>query len=155
MGGRPLPLTRGCFSACRFTFLSRATCSFFVKDILLQAENVLRETMEHIIGTALTDTQWLQCTLAPAQGGLGIDSPHTQAPAASVAGLITWLRLGQEHRPRGVPSIPLLGSPESLHWLRTAVGMDIQPLKKLGRRRQFHRPIERTRGTRPLGRNDP
>ena len=89
-----IALLRGCFSACRFTFLSRATCSFFVKDILLQAENVLRETMEHIIGTALTDMQWLQCTLAPAQGGLGIDSPHTHAPAASIAGLITWLRLG-------------------------------------------------------------
>ena len=51
-----LALLRGCFSACRFTFLSRSTCSFFVKNILLQADNVLR-AMEHIARTALADLQ--------------------------------------------------------------------------------------------------
>ena len=132
-----LALLRGCFSACRFTFLSRATCSFFAKDILFQAENVMRETLEHSMGTALSDPQWLQCTLSPNQGGLGIDSPHTQAPAAAIAGLVTWLQKGQEHRPRGVPPSPLLGTPESLQWLRSVIGPEIQPLKRWAEKGSF------------------
>ena len=64
--------------------------------------------MEHIAGTALTDPQWLQCTLSPSNGGLGVESPYTQAPAATIAGLVTWLVKGQDQRPRDVPPLPLL-----------------------------------------------
>ena len=125
-----VPLLRGCFSACRFTFLSRATCSFFAKDILLQASNVLRETMEAIAGTALSDHQWLQCTLSPAEGGLGVESPHTQAPAASLAGVIGWTSKGQGNRPTGVPPSTLFGTNECVQWMRSMVGEGTQPLKK-------------------------
>ena len=125
-----LHLLRGCFSACRFTFLTRATCSFFTKDILLQADNVIRETLEHIIGSALTDQQWLQSTLAFSQGGLGVESPHTQAPAATMSGLISWLLKGQEFRPQGCTDTPLLGTSELLHWLRSTLQPESQPVRR-------------------------
>ena len=65
-----LALLRGCFAACKFTFLLRSTTSASLKDILQQADAVLRQTFEGILGNPVSDAQWLQATLEFAEGGV-------------------------------------------------------------------------------------
>jgi hypothetical protein len=125
-----LQLLRGCFAACRFTFLLRSTQSALYRPILEQADKVLRETFEGILGAPTSDEQWMQATLSFSEGGLGIESPLIQAGSASVAGLNTWLLDGQDLRPRNAPVADLTGSRETLEWLRGQLGPDHQPLKE-------------------------
>lgn len=124
-----LALLRGCFSACRFTFLLRSTPAAFTRDILQQADGVLRQTFETIVGSIVSDAQWLQTTLSFGEGGLGIDSPLIQGPAASVAGIARWTQAPVWLKPRIAPMAGLAGTVECLSWLGSLIGNDVEPLK--------------------------
>ena len=116
-------------SACKFTFLLRTTQVATFKDVLRQADAVLRQPFEGILGTPISDSQWIQTTLSFAEGGLGIESPLIQAPAASIAGLASWTLKGQELRPQSAPDQGLQGVSETLVWLREHVGETCEPLR--------------------------
>lgn len=123
-----LALLRGCFAACKFTFLLRSTQIASVKDILQKADATLREAFEAILGAPVSDSQWIQATLSFAEGGLGIESPLVQAPAAALAGLTRWSEKSTALRPKGAPGQGLTGVAETLAWLREHVGESQEPL---------------------------
>ena len=70
-----------------------------------------------------------QATLSFAEGGLGIESPLIQASAASAAGISSWSEESRELRPRNAPDSGLQGTKDTLLWLQSLVGIEVQPLK--------------------------
>ena len=124
-----LQLLRGCFSACKFTFLLRSTQGALYKDVLQEADKVLRATFEGILGCEITDAQWIQTTLQYQEGGLGVESPLIQGAAASMAGFASWIKDGQDLRPRHAPIDGLHGLVDTMTWLRGQIGTETEPLK--------------------------
>ena len=70
----------------------------------------------------MTDLQWSQVTLAFSEGGLGLDSPMTHAPAAGVAGLVNWLLAPEFLKPEGLLGGVPEGAFAAVPWLHSLVG---------------------------------
>ena len=125
-----LAILRGCYSACKFTFLLRSTAATSCKDILRQADAILRDTFESLLGSPVSDHQWIQCTLSFATGGLGISSPLYQCAPATVAGMATWTEKSMAIRPNNAPTKGLWGAAEAISWLAEQIGPNCHPLSE-------------------------
>ena len=125
-----LAILRGCYSACKFTFLLRSTAATACRDILRQADAILRETFESLLGTPVSDHQWIQCTLSFQTGGLGISSPLYQCAPATVAGMATWTEKSMSIRPNNAPIQGLWGAGEAITWLTEQIGPNCHPLSE-------------------------
>ena len=123
-----LALLRGCFSACKYTFLLRCTMSWEYRDLLAQADIVLKNGFQKIIGTQITDQQWTQVTLPYSHGGLGLQSPLQQAPAATIASIASWMDCADVQKPKLEPNGSLSHLHECLCWLLEQTEPTCQPL---------------------------
>jgi len=86
-----MTLLRCCLDARKVNDLLRATPLDQASDVASSFSALLRDTLGLIIGTPVSDTQWVQATLPARYGGLGILDPSVCRVAARIAGLIDFV----------------------------------------------------------------
>ena len=83
-------LLRHCLDACRVNFLLRVCPAGPLNDIWLRADGVIRNTLDTVVRTPLSDHQWSQAGLPLSQGGLGIRTASATMGPARIAALHNW-----------------------------------------------------------------
>ena len=87
-------LLRQCLSACKVNDLLRACPIDEAREECGEMSWQMRRTMGTIAGAPLSESQWEQATLAIRCGGLGINDPVEQRPAARLSGITSFLQQG-------------------------------------------------------------
>ena len=64
-------LLRSCLSLPKIIFLLRSTDPTRHQDLWATFDNLIRDTLTHILGSAVDAKQWAQAQLPVAMGGLG------------------------------------------------------------------------------------
>ena len=83
-------LLRHCLDACKVNYLLRVCPTGPLDDIWERADGVLRNTLDSILRTPLSDHQWTQACLPLSQGGLGIRTAVSSKGPARIAALHNW-----------------------------------------------------------------
>ena len=107
-------LLRSCLALPKVMFLLRALDTSDHVDLLKSFDGVTRGALSRIIGTAVTDEQWLQAKLPVAQGGLGLRSAEDHAPIAFASSLLSSQLLVQDLLGKGEEELdapPLVPQP--------------------------------------------
>ena len=75
-------LLRSCFSLPKFSYITRTIPSSSHLQTYKKFDKAVRHTLEGIIGSPLTDSQWTQASLPVSMGGLGLRCAEVHAPGA-------------------------------------------------------------------------
>ena len=78
-------LLRFSMDACRVNHLLRGAHFDHSRPGAAETSKLIRSTLQGILGTAMTDSQWAQATLPIRHGGLGIRDPLALQPLARIA----------------------------------------------------------------------
>jgi hypothetical protein len=65
-------LLRSCFSLPKIVFLLRSTDPTQHQDLWATFDDLIRDTLNNILGSSINDQQWAQAQLPVAMGGLGL-----------------------------------------------------------------------------------
>ena len=82
-------LLRSCLALPKIMFLLRALDTSEHVDLLKTFDFITRGALGRILGSALTDAQWLQAKLPVAMGGLGLRGAEDHAPVAFATSLLS------------------------------------------------------------------
>ena len=108
-------LLRSCFSLPKTMFLLRTTQPSH-QDLWATFDDLIRDSLTHILGSGLNDQQWSQAQMPVAMGGLGLRSAETHSAGAYISSVLSSEILKQGLLPHGnvdidlVPAISLLGT---------------------------------------------
>ena len=80
-------LLNKCVAYCRFAFFSRTSINPATFEVFKQFDCYIRKTLESLVGSSTTDSQWKQATLGIRLGGLGLRSVYEHRYAAYAASL--------------------------------------------------------------------
>ena len=86
-------LLRSCLALPKVMFLLRALDTSEHTDLLETFDSITRGALSRILGTAVSDQQWLQAKLPVAMGGLGLRAAEDHAPVAFASSLLASQRL--------------------------------------------------------------
>ena len=78
-------LLRSCFSLPKTMFLLRSTNPLPHQDLWTSFDDLIRDTLTHILGSGISDTQWSQAQLPVAMGGLGLRSAAEHSVGAYIS----------------------------------------------------------------------
>ena len=82
-------LLRSCFSLPKTIFLLRSTNPLPNQDLWASFDDLIRDTLTHILGSGLSDTQWGQTQLPVAMGGLGLRSAAEHSAGAYISSVLS------------------------------------------------------------------
>ena len=81
-------LLRCCFSMPKLSYTLRTLDPSAHLSSLQRYDDAVRNTIESIVGTCITDDQWLQSSLPISMGGLGLRKASDHGPAAYIASVL-------------------------------------------------------------------
>ena len=109
-------LLRSCLALPKIMFLLRALDTSVHTKQLKKFDSITRGALSRILGSAVSDAQWLQAKLPAAMGGLGLRAAEDHAPIAFATSLLSSKTLtqkllgqGDEEEPPHLPQ-PILDS---------------------------------------------
>ena len=82
-------LLRSCLALPKVMFLLRALDTSNHEDLLNTFDSITREALSKILGSTVSDAQWLQARLPVAMGGLGLRCAEDHAPTAFASSLLS------------------------------------------------------------------
>ena len=115
-------LLRDCFAFPNFAFALCTTDTSNHQDLLERFDRAVRAALEGILGSPLTDSQWLQASLPISKGGFGLRLARSHGSAAYLASLANSQSLVQEIR-QGLETGDLQTAP-TLNQLPTAAALE-------------------------------
>ena len=75
-------LLRSCLAIPKMSYTLRTTDPSLIEHILRRFDNCIRGALENILGTPLTDNQWIQSSLPVSMTGMGLRSAVDHGPGA-------------------------------------------------------------------------
>ena len=78
-------LLRSCFSLPKIVFLLRSTDPTLHQNLWATFDGLIRDTLIHILGSAIQDKQWAQAQLPVAMGGLGLRGAVNHSAGAFIS----------------------------------------------------------------------
>ena len=82
-------LLRSCFSLPKMMYLLRTTVPSHNLDSWQLFDSMIRDTLTHILGSAVDNVQWSQAQLPVAMGGLGLRSAKDHAAGAYITSVLS------------------------------------------------------------------
>ena len=82
-------LLRSCLALPKMMFLLRALDTSNHEDLLRTFDSITRDALSKILGSTISDSQWLQARLPVAMGGLGLRAAEDHAPIAFASSLLS------------------------------------------------------------------
>ena len=82
-------LLRSCFSLPKLVFLLRTIDPSILGDLLDTFDEMIRDSLNHILGSSLNDFQWNQAQLPVSMGGMGLRGARSHAPGAFSASVLS------------------------------------------------------------------
>ena len=80
-----------CLGSCRLMYAMRTSRADWVEEVFQEFDGLLKESVESLLGSPLSDSAWRQAQLCTSQGGLGLRSASLHADAAFLASVTgTW-----------------------------------------------------------------
>ena len=103
-------LLRSCFSLPKVMFLLRTIPSTLHLDLWKVFDNLIRDTLTHILGSTVDNIQWAQSQLPVAMGGLGLRSAEEHSAGAYISSVLSTESLKEGLLPHRNISISLVPS---------------------------------------------
>ena len=94
-------LLRSCFSLPKVVFLARSTDPTHHQDLWAGFDDLIRDTLNHILGSAINNQQWAQAQLPVAMGGLGLRGAVDHSAGAYVSSVYASESLKEGLLPHG------------------------------------------------------
>ena len=94
-------LLRSCFSLPKIVFLLRSTDPTHHQELWATFDDLIRDTTNQILGSAINDQQWAQAQLPVAMGGLGLRGAVEHSAGAFVSSVFACESLKEGLLPHG------------------------------------------------------
>ena len=78
-------LLSSCFSLPKTVFLLRSTDPTHHQDLWADFDSLIRDSLNHILGSSINDQQWAQAQLPVAMGGLGLRGAADHSAGAYIS----------------------------------------------------------------------
>ena len=89
-------LLRSCYSLPKLSYLTRTAPPASIMQSYQRFDQAVRQSLEALLGSSLTNTQWTQATLPVSQGGMGLRSAADHAPGAYLVSVLSSAKIIHE-----------------------------------------------------------